>query len=197
MRLFTNLRRTLAPYSRALTVCGFILITFCACMAMTGCMVPGWLAEVETIGETVGAALGSILAIAGRLTSNPALTAAGAAVTVAVEAAQVASSGLNSAIQAYKSTPNETTLASLVAAIQASQSAISQIESIEGVPTAEQTAINEIIATITAELQAVESVAPLATEAAAGQPLPTGTVPNTQAVIKAKIKASVDKLPAA
>ena len=180
--------------SRMMTVCGLFMLTICFCMFVTGCAAPGWLSEVENIGTTVGAVLGSILAIAGRLTSNPTLASVGAAIELGVSAAQAAASGLNDAIAAYKSSPNETTLASLVAAIEATQSSIAQIEKIEGVPAAEQAAISEIIATITQELQAAESVVPLGTDTANGTTL-TVTVPNTPAVIKAKVQASVDKLP--
>lgn len=161
----------LTRYHRALFVFGCAILTLTAMVFITGCGVPTFLTDLETIVPVAAGAVSGLLAILGGITGNAAETAAAEAINVIVAKIDDEFTELNSLIAEYKSNPNDTLLENIEAAVQEVTSDLSNILTIAGLPTNVATTIQNVVQAVLTQLNALLSIIPVFKSSTAGASL--------------------------
>lgn len=182
----------LSRHHRGLFVFGCAMLTLCALVLVTGCGVPTFLTDLETIIPIAGGAISGILAIVGGLTGDAAVVAAGVAVQAIVTKVDDEFTQINDLITQYKSSPNDTLLENIETAVGEVAADLQNILTIAGLPTDVASTIQGVVQAVLAQLNALLSVIPVFKASTAGASLAV-VKPINAAAFKAQVNAALAK----
>ena len=180
----------LARHHRGLFIFGCAMLCFTALCLVTGCGVPTFLTDIETIIPIAGSAITGILAIIGGLTGNVEVTAAGAAIQAIVTKVDAEFAQINTLIADYKSNPDDTTLENIEAAVQEVVSDLGNILTVAGLPTALASTIQGVVQAVLTQLNALLTIIPVFKGSTAGASLAV-IKPIPATAFKAQIHAAL------
>jgi hypothetical protein len=173
--------------NRALFTFGVTLVMLSACALVTGCGVPTFLTDLESIIPIAGSAIAGLLAILGAV--DPGFAAAAAAVQVIVTKVDAELTVLNTLIADYKSNPSDTVLEQIESGVNEVVADLKSILTTAGLPDGASSKIQLIVQAVVTQLEALLSVIPVLKGSTAGQTLPTVVKPVSASAFKAQIHA--------
>lgn len=180
----------LATYRRLLFIGGCVLLVLPALLFVTGCGVPTFLTDLETIIPVAASAITGILAIIGGLTGNVELEVASAAISAIVTKVDAEFEQINSLIVNYKSNPSDTLLENIEAVVNEVNADLANILTIAGLPANLSTTIANVVKAVTTQLEALLSVIPVFKSSTAGASLAV-IKPVNAVAFKAQIQAAL------
>lgn len=191
-----NILNFLATHRRGLFVLGCALLSFSALCLITGCGVPTFLTDLETIIPVAGSAISGILALIGGLTGNVAVEAAATEINVIVTKIDAEFTQINTLITNYKANPSDTLLENIEAGIAEVNADLANILEVAGLPAALATTIQNVVQAVVNQLNALLSVIPVFKSSTAGASLSV-LKPVSAAAFKSQIHAALSATPAA
>jgi hypothetical protein len=181
----------LATHRRGLFAFGCILLCASALCLITGCGVPSFLTDLESIIPVTASAITGILALVGGLTGNAELEAAAAAINAIVTKVDAELDEINSLITAYKANmTDETKLQQIEDGINEVNADLAKILTIGGLPATLAQTVQNVVQAVTTQLEALLSVIPIFKSSTAGASLAV-VKPVNAATFKAQIQAAL------
>lgn len=133
---------------------------FAVCMVMSGCNTPAWLTDAEQLIPILGATITSVLSFIAGLTGNPALSAVLGTISTIITDVGNGLAELETLINQYKSSPNETTLQKIEDIANLISSNLNQILQATGLPDAIASKIQAWASLVLSQLEAWLAILP-------------------------------------
>ena len=165
-----------------------LLLIGSVAMLVSGCAVPTWLTDAQSITALVGTSITSIGSFIAGLTGNVALAAGLAIVSTWITKVETGLSDIETLVSQYNSAPNPTLLSDIESALQDVETNIQQDFSNLGLPASVLSVISGITALALSQLEAWGTMIPAVK--ASAMTVMTLKVPYT----KAEYKAAVNKI---
>lgn len=180
----------LARYQRLLVLIGIASGSLAFCLLATGCVAPIWLVDAEGVAAVLVASATSIGSFVAGLTGNTIAADVLAAISTWASKVEAGLKNVQSLIQNYKVSPNESLLQEIDQATQTIVADIPALASIGNVPAAVSAKLEAWGQLVLSQLQSITSVLPLA----AARPAPGSVVAVTIPLPTASIKAAHNSL---
>lgn len=182
----------LTRYHNAIKIaCAVSSCIFFGCLLM-GCSAPTWISDAENLIPLIVTGATSVLTFIAALhggSIDPALLAEINSIATKVEAGL---KNIETTWNAYKSSPNDTTLENIEAATQAAISDINAFFQVTGLPAAEGTKLTELFQLILNEVESLASLIPAAKSAVAAHTTITVNTPMSPHEFKAAFNGLIE-----